>query len=223
MTPSEDTISSIKDLSLMFGEILGVFVVGLGIGAWGIVKKQKLNWSSRWKDVYEKKFVETHTQIHELLTELRLTSRSCRCLIFQFHNGGAFADGSSIKRFSVTHESCAAGVGTVILDSQDVLLTRYAELVRVLDDKPSKILSIRDVPSSAFRSGLEINSVDYFTVIPLKCSDGISPLGFVCCHWCTTDSLDEIEQEGITQNTLEQVITEAVENINAHLNYKKKK
>ena len=79
------------------------------------------------------------------------------------------------------------------------------------------------MPSSAFRSGLEINSVDYFTVIPLKCSDGISPLGFVCCHWCTTDGLDEIEQEGITQNTLEQVITEAVENINAHLNYKKKK
>jgi len=223
MISSDSNITELKDISLMVGEIFGVFIVGLGLGAWGIIKKQNLNWSSRWKDVTEKRFVHKHTQIHELLTELRLTSRCCRCLIFQFHNGGSFADGSSIKRFSVTHESCASGVGTIMLDSQDVLLTRYAELIRVLDEQPSKILSIRDVPSSGFRSGLEINSVDYFTLLPLRCSDGISPLGFVCCQWCSGDALDDIEKEGISQTTLEQVISEAVENINAHINFKKNK
>ena len=108
----------------------------------------------------------------------------------------------------------------MILESQDVLLTRYVDVVRIMDESSSKIISVSSLPPSAFRSGLEINSVEYFSITPLRCMDGLTPLGFLCCHWCTVDQLDEIEAEGIQQSTLEQVIADSVHNINTHLSYK---
>lgn len=210
--------STIKDFLLMSGEWIAIFVFGLVIGVMGILKRQ--NWSFKWTAQREQRFVEQHTRIHEMLTELRVTIRACRCLVFQFHNGGAFADGSSMKKFSVTHESCDGSVASMILDSQDVLLTRYTDLIRIMHNEPSKILNTDNLPPSPFRSALEINNVAYFTVTPLQCADGITPLGFVSCHWCSSTPLDDIEKEGVSENGIEQVVENSVHEINTYLAYK---
>lgn len=218
MNTISEYFSSIKHHLQPIGEAIGVFSVGLILGIVGVIRKNKklININK----AKEKRFVNRHSQIHEILTELRVTARASRCLVFQFHNGGSFADGTSIKRFSVTHESCVSGVTSMILESQDVLLTRYVDIIRIMDESASKIISVSSLPLCSFRSGLEINSVEYFSITPLRCMDGLTPLGFVCCHWCSSEQLDEIEAEGITQENLEQVISESVRNINTHLNYK---
>jgi hypothetical protein len=218
MSSITEYFTGIKDHLQSIGEAVGVFAVGLTIGIVGVIRKKKFAISIAKNK--EKRFVNRHSQIHELLTELRVTTRASRCLVFQFHNGGSFADGTSIKRFSVTHESCVSGVTSMILESQDVLLTRYVDIIRIMDESSSKIISVSSLPPSAFRSGLEINSVDYFSITPLRCMDGLTPLGFVCCHWCTGEQLDSIEAEGISQENLEQVISESVHNINTHISYK---
>jgi hypothetical protein len=107
----------------------------------------------------------------------------------------------------------------MILESQDVLLTRYMDIVPLMEERAGKIIQVDTLQPSAFRSGLEINSVEYFSVVPLKCMDGLTPMGFLCCHWCSADSLDEIEKEGITQQSLEQLIEDSTQNINAYLSY----
>jgi len=218
MNTVAEYFTTIKDNLQTIGEAVGVFVVGLGLGVMGAIRKKNI--LLKHNKTKEKRFVQYHSQIHELLTEMRLTIRASRCLVFQFHNGGSFADGTSIKRFSVTHESCAAGVTSMILESQDVLLSRCVDIVRIMDDSSSKIISVGSLSPSAFRSGLEINSVEYFSITPLRCLDGLTPLGFVCCHWCETSQLDEIEAEGITEENLEKVISESVYTINTHLSYK---
>lgn len=207
-----------KDSLQYIGEAVGVFAVGLGLGIVGVLRKKNISLKSM--RAKEQKFVQRHSQIHELLTELRITVRASRCLVFQFHNGGSFADGTSIKRFSVTHESCIGGITSMILESQDVLLTRYVDIIHYMDESASKIISVSSLPPSAFRSGLEINSVEYFSIIPLRCMDGLTPLGFVCCHWCSADQLDAIETEGVSQTNLERVISDSVHDINTYLSYK---
>ena len=219
MSSVSEYFTTIKDNLQTVGEAVGVFAVGLAIGVVGAFRKKRITIKSPIQ-FKEQKFIQRHSQIHELLTELRVTIRASRCLVFQFHNGGSFADGTSIKRFSVTHESCVSGTTSMILESQDVLLTRYVDVIRIMDESSSKIISVSSLPQSAFRSGLEINSVEYFSITPLRCIDGLTPLGFLCCHWCTVDQLDEIEAEGIQQSTLEQVIADSVHNINTHLSYK---
>lgn len=212
-----ELISGLKDFILLAGEIAGIFAIGLIVGLVGAIRKQKIR--NKWSPVRERKFVEKHSTIHELLTELRVTVRASRSLVFQFHNGGNFVDGGSIKRFSLTHESCDAGVTSVILDSQDVLLTRYTDMIGIIDTKPSKIISVATMPICPFRSALEINNVAFFAICPLRCDDGITPLGFLCCHWCSEHILEELQEENITSEEVQRVISDAAQDINTHLTH----
>ena len=211
----QEIFTSIKDTMPMIGEVIGALLCGIMIGFWGVWKKKRSNLKRLL--LKDKRFVQNHTQLHEVLTELRLMCNCSRSLIFQFHNGGNFSDGSSMKRFSVTHESVASGIQSMILESQDVLLTRYMELVRVLEISPHKIIRVESLSESSFRAGLQINNVMYFSASPLKHSDGLVPMGFVCCHWCDANGLDSIKQEGISEDSLEQVIEATTKNINIHL------
>ena len=209
-----ESLYGVKDALLSAGEMLGLLGIGVVVGIMGAIKKRKINLG--WNSKKDKMFVEKHGRIHELLTELRVTIRASRCAIFQFHNGGSFADGMSIKRFSVTHESCDTGTNSVLLESQDALVTRYLDVIAVMNESPGKIVAVSSLSPSAFRSCLEINSVEYFSVVPLRLFDGLTTLGFVCCHWRSADPLDEMEKEGITQNELQELILNSVGNINSY-------
>lgn len=206
-----ENMSNIKDFLLTFGELLGVLVLGMGIGIAGAIRRKTIPF--RWTAKKEEQFVQRHGRIHELLTELRLTVRASRCMVYRFHNGGSFTDGTSIQRFSVTHESCDGGVTSIMLESQDVMLTRYIDLIHVMNDSPNKIISVGSLSPSPLRSALEINSVEYFSVTPMRCSESIVTIGFVCCHWASADLLDDIEKEGVSQKSLETIIDDSVHNI----------
>ena len=161
--------------------------------------------------------IDSMLEVQEFLENFREKWDFDRVGIFQFHNGGIFADGSSMKRFSVTHESVSTGIQSMLLESQDVLVTRYMELVHLLEVSPYKIISVESLLDCSLRSALEINNVEYFTVSSLKYSDSLTPMGFVCCHWCDANGLDGIKQEGISEDSLEQVIEATTKNINIHL------
>jgi hypothetical protein len=222
MSDITQILRTATDFALMGGEFLGVLIMGIGIGIAGVIRRRKKTEKQAKEDekkqvIQDSHQVMVHTRVHEHLTELRVTVRASRCLVFQFHNGGKFADGSSIKRVSVTHESCGSGVKSMMIESQDVMLNRYMDLIRILNTSPDRIIAVDTLPESAFRSSFEINNVLYFTVSPLKCMDGITPLGFVCCHWCSREGLDEIEKDGISEHSVEQVIESNSRTINAHL------
>lgn len=209
---------SLRDVLLSLGELAGVFAVGIGLGVIGVIKKKNI-FSKFGKEKQENKNREAHSRVHESLTELRVLVHASRSLIFQFHNGGKFADGTSIKRFSITHESCANTIPSMMLESQDVLLTRYIEMVDILDKKSDQIIPVSTLPHCSLRSTLEINNVVYFCVSPLKCEDSLTPMGFVCCHWCDVDDLDKLHEEEITDSNLQEVIENSTRNINNHLLY----
>jgi uncharacterized protein YodC (DUF2158 family) len=97
------------------------------------------------------------------------------------------------------------------------------ELVHLLEVSPYKIISVESLLDCSLRSALEINNVEYFTVSSLKYSDSLTPMGFVCCHWCDGNGLDSIKQEGISEDSLEQVIEATTKNINIHLTHTNRK
>lgn len=215
MTHILQLYTALRDFIGPLAEILGGVIFGIALGIIGAIRRRKPS----IKELFSRdtKNKDKHSRIHEILTELRLVTRSSRALIFQFHNGGIFADGSSMKRFSVTHESVSTGIQSMLLESQDVLVTRYMELVHLLEVSPYKIISVESLLDCSLRSALEINNVEYFTVSSLKYSDSLTPMGFVCCHWCDANGLDGIKQEGISEDSLEQVIEATTKNINIHL------
>jgi hypothetical protein len=215
MIEATTMISSLKDVLFSLGELSGALLVGVGLGVVSMLKKKNI--SLKWNTKRESASMQAHSKVHEALTELRVLIRASRSLVFQFHNGGKFSSGTSIKRFSITHESCSQGVLGMLLETQDVLLTRYMELVEILDTKPHKIIKVSDLADSSLRSILEINNVVYFSVSPLKCEDLLTPMGFVCCHWCDLSEMDELHAEGITETLIGDVVESSNRIINNHL------
>lgn len=214
-TEMASSLSGIRDIVFSIGEMVGVLGVGVGLGVVSMLKKKNI--SLKWRAKKETTQLQIHSKVHELLTEMRVLMRCSRAIIFQFHNGGKFADGSSIKRFSVTHESCAGGIPSMLLESQDVLLTRYMELVDILDKRTNEIIRVSSLPDCSLRSILEINNVVYFSVSSLKCQDSLTPMGFVCCHWCDMGDMDKLHEEGIADSNLQDVIDSTTRSINNHL------
>ena len=118
-------------------EVWDMFIkIGLSIGAVfaGIVtyfstkmikkKNKKIDIFSPVID-YPDSFWNIHSSIQESLTELRVKVDCARTQLIQFHNGGRFLDGMSMKRLSLTHESLANGVAGDQRRSQDLLMSMF--------------------------------------------------------------------------------------------------
>jgi hypothetical protein len=103
-------------------EIISLAVAGiLGLG-WGVVKFLQ----SRPKT---DNFMAIHTEIHELLTELRVHTKAMRVSVLQFHNGEYFMDGISMRKFSITHESSHRGYISQSLKFKNVLCSLFIPLL----------------------------------------------------------------------------------------------
>ena len=98
-----------------------------------------------------------------------------------------------------------------------MLLTRYIELIGIIEDRPNEIIRVSTLPECTLRSVLEINNVVYFSIGAVKCADSLTPMGFVCCHWCDVGELDELHEEGFDDGSLSDVIKNSIYTINNQL------
>jgi hypothetical protein len=157
-----------------FMEIISVTVVGIfGIG-YGIIKffnkKPKVD-----------NFIEIHTEIHELLTELRIVTKAMRASILQFHNGEYTMDGISMRKFSVTHESTHKGYTSQVMKLKGTLCSMYIPLLTKVVENRSTIHHTSALSESYVRGFLEDENVSQYACLPLK-NRGAN-IGFVLVQW----------------------------------------
>ena len=153
---------------------------------------------SIWKELpTSEKFVGLHTKVHEHLTELRVLGDAGRAQVVQFHNGGKFIDGSSMKRFSLTHESCRSGVSETRDSRQEVILTMFGEMLEIVTatDPTPKLTS--ELPDCHFKRHLESNSVVLFSLIPIRNASGMSVIGYLSVEWCSWVKADAVVEEDV--------------------------
>lgn len=155
-------------------EIISVTVVGIfGVG-YGIIKffnkKPKVD-----------NFIEIHTEIHELLTELRIVTKAMRASILQFHNGEYTMDGISMRKFSVTHESTHKGYTSQVMKLKGTLCSMYIPLLTKVVENRSTIHHTSALSESYVRGFLEDENVSQYACLPLK-NRGAN-IGFVLVQW----------------------------------------
>ena len=157
-----------------FLESISIMVVGgLGIGL-GVLKfiqnRSKVD-----------NFIAIHTEIHELLTELRITTKSLRATILQFHNGDYTMDGISMRKFSVTHESTHKGFTSQVVKLKASLCSMFIPLlVHVIDNK-SLIYPTRALQESYVKGFFEDENIVNYACLPIK-NKGTN-VGFVLLQW----------------------------------------
>ena len=159
--------------------LVGVFI-GMVSGYYSHFKKnnKKIKEEQADHDPLDQK----HSNTHELITSLRLQLDASRVQLCQFHNGGKFLEGSSMKRFSVTHESCDKGVSMEYPSLQGILITIFWCIVELLKNNKFQITFTRTLPvDSSLRIYNESKNIEAFSMLPIKKNELY--VGFVRVDW----------------------------------------
>jgi hypothetical protein len=164
--------------------IYSAVVIAFAVAAWKYWKKFK-------KEEHSNKFTQVHSEIHELLTELRLVTDSARTQVIQFHNGDYFMDGVSMRKFSVTHESLERSVDSCASKMHAVLCSLFIPLIQLVLDNKAKIHFTQDLRESYFKQFFESRNIEGFSVLPLIVRNQTT--GFILVQWCNSKKVDEVE------------------------------
>lgn len=176
---------------------LGMAISLMGVGyIAGIVKKHikrtKKSLTVSWN---------CHSQIHELLTELRVKSDCARAQIVQFHNGEYFMDGISMKKLSLTHESLAKGVSRETGKMSNVLISLFTPLMEKILKNNSTVYKTTDEDNSIFKQIMIANNTIAFSVLPLRHRTAIT--GYIILEWCNEYKVKRLNFDEITTTLTE--------------------
>lgn len=131
-----------------------------------------------------------HNHIHEMLTSLRLQMHADRAQIGQFHNGGKFLEGSPMKRFSVSYESCKPGISMEYPFLQGVLATLFWDMIELLKEDDAKIRFTRSLQEeTALRTYNESKNIEAFALLPIKKQELY--VGFIRIEWNDISNLPD--------------------------------
>ena len=173
---------SISNLPLFeYGVAGAIIVVGFVVGLIRRYENKKLKTIPY--NEYPHINWNVHSQIHELLTELRIESVADRVKIVQFHNGGTFVDGVSMMKMSLTHESVSKGVSAESGRLQSILISLFSPIiVKIIEDLPTFYVT-KNEKDTFSKNYLLGESVYSFMALPLKHNSNIT--GYLMMQWCS--------------------------------------
>jgi len=134
-----------------------------------------------------------HTVIHETLTTLRIKTGADRARIGHFHNGGKFLDGTPMKKFSITHESCDRGVPYDGSNLQNILVTMFWSLIEIMRENNPRIHMSEQTNDGYFRSYNKSNGIVAYMILPIMKEDLY--IGFVELEWFDDEKLPKTKEE----------------------------
>ena len=191
-------IDLIKGMTVNYWLELGMAISLIGIGyIVGLIKTQfahkKKSLTVSWS---------THSQIHELLTELRVKVDCARAQIVQFHNGEYFMDGISMKKLSLTHESLSKGVSEEAGKTTNILISLFTPLMEKVLKDTVEVYRTTDDDNGICKHMMMANNTVAYAVLPLRHKNSIS--GYIIIDWCS-----EIKAKRINLDEVVQFLSEA--------------
>ncbi len=176
----------------------GIATASFLVGAYYGIKKIKEKLFSNKKKKECKQYWNIHSEIHEILTELRIRTDAARAQIIQFHNGEYFMDGVSMKKMSLTHESLRSGISAEVYEKKDVLISAYIDFIRSILDAKHKFEIVAVMKESYQKQLFISSSVIAYMAVPLL-SKGIN-VGYVIIQWCSDEKVSQLkEQEALEE------------------------
>lgn len=140
-------------------------------------------------------FISIHTEIHEMLTELRVLTDAARTQVVQFHNGEYFMDGVSMRKFSVTHESLATGIDSDANRMKGLLCSMFVPLLNIVLEDTARIYYTVDLKNSYLKQYLESRNVEALSVLPITIQN--AKTGFIMVQWCSSLKAEKIDSVGV--------------------------
>jgi Fe2+ transport system protein B len=172
-----------------YGIATATFLVGTYYG----IKKVKDKIFSSKKKKEGKQYWNIHSEIHEILTELRIRTDAARSQIIQFHNGEYFMDGVSMKKMSLTHESLRSGISAEVHQKKDVLISAYIDFIRSILDSKYRFEVVGAMKESYQKQLFVASNVIAYMAVPLQ-SKGTN-VGYIIVHWCSDEKVEKVQEQ----------------------------
>jgi hypothetical protein len=119
--------------------------------------------------------------VHEFIEQLRKDYKFDRVSICQFHNGGKFLNGRSMKKFSMTYETVAPGIEKIKRRYQNVLVSEFPKLFAAMLEKDFMIITPDMEQYPSMRREMTVNGIVQAVKVPIRGLRG-DILGFLTCH-----------------------------------------
>jgi hypothetical protein len=121
--------------------------------------------------------IEEMVLLQDWLNGIRQKYDFDRLAIFQFHNGGKFFQGKSMKKFSMSYESVAPGYEKIKRTQQNIFASEYPEWISNMLKKKC-FSNITEEMDHASRLELESLGIQQFVTVPIFCLKG-ALIGFM--------------------------------------------
>ena len=181
----------IEIIAAIFGTLTAA--VGLFVGSRPILKYFKKKTAAR----REETFNHVNMRISDMVSELRMKTKASRVSLIQFHNGGKFADGSSMRRMSISHQSCDPKISSTMQFRQDVLVSRFVEIIQQLRENTTEVRTTDSLFESNTKKFYELHDTMAFSILPLFCSDSLVVYGYITIEWCDLNIVDHVDEVGL--------------------------
>ena len=154
--------------------------------------------------------VSSMIEIQEFLNSLIEKWEIDRGAIYQFHNGGKFFNGVSMKKYSLTHESTSPGIVKVKEASQNVFVTEHPTMMKLISENVIFSMEIEDPRLDYIRDRLEEQGIVQIMTVPIRSLNNIL-LGFV--------QFSMIKTKLIVTEEMEDDLIEGAQRISGYLHY----
>lgn len=182
----------LQDWLEVLGGALGAITAALGVFV--AAKPLVRYFKKRGAVKREETFNTVNMRISDLLGELRMKAKGSRVSLTQFHNGGKFADGSSMRRMSISHQSCDPKISSTMQFRQDVLVSRFVEIIQQLRENNPHIRTTTSLFESNTKKFYELHDTIGFSILPLFCSDSLVVYGYITIEWCDLQTIDNVDE-----------------------------
>lgn len=118
--------------------------------------------------------------VNEFIEQLRSDYAFDRVSICQFHNGGRFLNGRSMKKFSMTYETVAPGIEKIKRKYQNVLVSEFPKMFAAMLQMDFMIITPDDENYASMRRDLLSHGIVQSIKVPIRGLRG-DVLGFLTC------------------------------------------
>jgi len=119
--------------------------------------------------------------VHEFIERIRADYDFDRVAICQFHNGGKFLNGRSMKKFSMTYETVSPGIEKIKRKYQNVLVSEFPKLFSAMLQDDFIIITPDNDNFPSMRREMTSNGIVQAIKVPIRGLRG-DMLGFLTCH-----------------------------------------
>lgn len=123
--------------------------------------------------------------------------RADRMQVYDFHNGGHFANGRSALKVSCTYEVCRAGVKSYQMYLQSIPLNCIPQFIKTLLNKNRMIINdleeIKDIMPATYSLKKSQNIKSYFDII--LNNEENEPIGFLAIQYENENKVNFSEKE----------------------------